>query len=81
MRLTIPDEIVQTSRMSIEELITEIALMLFQKEKITLGQASQFANMSQFQFQHILASRQIPIHYDENELKNDLKTLKELRRL
>lgn len=55
--------------------------MLFQKDKLTLGQASQLADMNQFQFQHLLASRQIPIHYDENDFEDDIKTLKEFRRL
>jgi predicted HTH domain antitoxin len=80
MSLTILDEIIQTTRMAIKELIAEIAIMLFQKDKLTLGQATRLADMSQFQFQHPLSSRQIPIHYDEHEFKNDLKILKEMGR-
>ena len=57
MSLTIPDEILKSTRMSIPELTREIAIMLFQKDKLTLGQASQLADMNQFQFQHLLASR------------------------
>lgn len=41
----------------------EIAVMLFQNYKLTLGQASKLADMSQYQFQHLLASGKIPIHY------------------
>jgi len=63
--------------MSEAELLTEIAIMLFQKEKLTLGQASQFARMSQLQFQISLASRQISLHYDINELREDVKSLEE----
>jgi len=37
--------------------------------------------MSQLQFQHLLASRQIPIHYDIAEFEADLKTLRETGRL
>jgi len=81
MSLTIPDEIVKSTRMSISELTQEIAVMLFQKEKLTLGQASRLAGMSQFQFQHVLASRQIPVHYDVDDLNDDLTTLKELEKL
>jgi len=81
MSLTIPDEIIKSTRMSIQELTQEIAIMLFQKEKITLGQASRLADMNQLQFQHLLASREIPVHYNENDLKQDIKTLKKLRRL
>ena len=81
MRLIIPDEILQATKMSVDELKQEIAILLFQREKLTLGQASRLAGMSQIQFQHLLASRQIPIHYDVAEFDEDLKTLQELGRL
>lgn len=55
--------------------MTEIAVMLFQIEKFTLGQASSFAKMNQLQFQRLLASRQIPLHYDIIELREDVKSL------
>ena len=67
--------------MTDEKLRTEIAVSLFGKEKLTLGQASCLARMNQLQFQHLLASRRIPIHYDEVEFEEDLKTLRELNHL
>jgi predicted HTH domain antitoxin len=81
MSLTIPDEIIKSTRMSTVEIIQELAIVLFQKEKLTLGQASSLAKMNQLQFQHLLASRQIPIHYSKNDFEQDIETLKELRRL
>ena len=81
MSLVIPDEILHTARMSAAELAQEIAILLYQKEKLTLGQASHFAQLSQLQFQHLLVSRQIPVHYDIAEFEADLKTLRELGRL
>lgn len=79
--LTIPEELLQVTGMSEEEFRQEIAILFFQKEKLTLGQAARLAGMSQLQFQHLLASRKIPIHYDVAEFEGDLKTLKELGRL
>jgi len=61
--------------MSASELMQELAVVLFQKEKLTLAQASQLAGMSRLQFQHLLASRSIPIHYDVAEFEADLNTL------
>jgi predicted HTH domain antitoxin len=78
MSLIIPDDILQATRMSEEELRQEIAVLLFQREKLTLGQASRLAGMSRFQFQHLLASRQIPVHYGVAELEEDLETLRGL---
>ncbi len=81
MSLTISDTLLQSARMSEAELRQEIAIMLFQREKLTLAQASQFAPMSRLQFQHVLASRQIPVHYDVAEFEEDLHTLQRLGRL
>lgn len=78
MAVTIPDDIFQATRMTEDELRQEIAVLLFQREKLTLGQGSRLAGMSQLQFQHLLASRKIPRHYDLPEFEEDIKTLKEL---
>jgi predicted HTH domain antitoxin len=75
MSLVISDEVLQTVQMSEAELLQEIAVMLFQQERFTLGQASRFALMNQLQFQRLLASRQIPLHYDIAELREDVKNL------
>jgi predicted HTH domain antitoxin len=75
MGVIIPDEILQATRMTADELRQEIAVLLFQKDKLTLGQASRLAGMTRLQFQHLLASRQIPVHYDVAEFEEDLKTL------
>ena len=81
MSLIIPDDILQAARMSEQELRREIAVLLFQQEKLTLAQASRLAGMNRLQFQHLLASRLIPVHYDVAELEEDLKILKELGQL
>lgn len=65
----------------VAELMQEIAILLFQKEKLSLAQASRLAGMSQLQFQHLLASRQIPVHYDIAELEADLQTLRDMGRI
>lgn len=81
MSVIISDEILRTIHMTAGELMQEIAILLYQKEKLTLGRASQLTGMSQLQFQFLLASRQIPIHYDVAEFETDLKTLQEMGRL
>lgn len=80
MSLVIPDEVLLASRLSAQELLAEIAVMLFQREKLSLGQASRLAAMGHLEFQHLLASRQIPIHYDVADFVEDLETLHELGR-
>ena len=75
MSLVIPDEFLQTAHISETDLKLEIAILLFQQEKITLGTASQFAGINQLEFQRILGSRKIPIHYGVEDFQQDLITL------
>jgi len=81
MSLVIPDDVLRAAKMSAVELRQEIALLLFQQDKLTLGQASAFAEMSQLEFQRLLASRRTPVHYDVREFMDDLETLRKLGHL
>ena len=63
------------------ELKLELALTLFQQEKLSFGKARELAGMSILQFQRELGRRNIPPHYDVREFEQDLATLKELRLL
>lgn len=79
MSIVIPDEVIQATRLTTTELMQELALALFQREKLRLGQASRLAGMSQWQFQQLLGSRDIPIHYGVADFEADLRTLEEMR--
>ena len=81
MSVVISDEVLQSAHLSGAELLQELALMLYERGRLTLGQASQLAAVSQLQFQHLLASRHIPLHYDVREFEADLKTLRETGQL
>jgi predicted HTH domain antitoxin len=78
MSLLISDELVQASGLSETELLQELVLMLFQREKITLGSASRFLGITQLGFQALLAEKNLCIHYDVDELHEDVKNLQEL---
>jgi len=80
MSIVIPDEILQSTRLTAAEIMQELALALFQREKLTLGHASRLAGMSQWQFQQLLGSRNISIHYGVTDFEDDLRTLEGLRR-
>jgi predicted HTH domain antitoxin len=80
MPLTIPDEVLAAAHMTELDLKRELALTLFQQERLTLGRASGLAGMSQREFQLLLADRHIPIHYGVEEFKQDLETLRQMGR-
>ncbi len=79
MSIVIPDEIPQSTRLTPAEIMQELALALFQREKLTLGQASRLAGVSQWQFQQLLGCRNILIHYGVTDFEADLRTLDALR--
>jgi predicted HTH domain antitoxin len=79
--MRIPDELLHTAHMSEGEMLQEIAVLLYVKEKITLAQASRLAEMDRLQFQHLLASRDIPVTFGVSDFEQDLNTLRSLGRL
>ncbi len=80
MLITIPDEVLAAAHISGAELKQELALTLFQQERLTLAQASRLAEIDQLAFQSLLAERKIPIHYGITEFREDLQTLRETDR-
>lgn len=70
-----PDCLV-AAHISEPELRQELALTLFQQERLTLAQASRLAEMTQLAFQALLADRHIPIHYGVEEFREDVRTLR-----
>lgn len=78
MSVIISDEFLHTAKITAPEIKQEIAIFLFQKEKLTLVQAAKFAEMNRLDFQHILASRQIAIHYNQDDFEQDMKTIEDL---
>ena len=75
MQITIdlPGEV----QVSENDLRTEVAIAFFQQERITLGTASQIAGLHQLEFQRLIASRGISIHYDIEQLEQDLSSLRQ----
>lgn len=75
MSIIISDEILYATHMTEVKFLQEVAILLYQKEKLSLGKASRLAQMSRVQFQLLLASRQIPLNYDIEDFEADLATL------
>ena len=56
----------------------ELALRLYQKGIISMGQARRLAGLSKWDFLELLAKEKIPLSYDVEEVEKDLKTVEEL---
>ncbi len=79
--IEIPREILNITHMTPEELKRELAVYLFQQGKLSFGKAREMTDMSAWDFQFMLGSRNISVHYDVEDYEEDRETLKELGRL
>ncbi|MFQ4138370.1 UPF0175 family protein [Nodosilinea sp. PGN35] len=74
--LDIPDEVAQCPTFSRADWLREMAISLFEQERVTLGIASQIAGIHLMEFQKILGSRGVCVHYDVEAFTNDIENLR-----
>ena len=79
--IEIPREVMQATRMTPDEIRRELAVHFFERGLLSFGKARELAGMTVWTFGQLLASREIPIHYDVAEYEEDRATLKRLGRL
>jgi predicted HTH domain antitoxin len=75
MQITIdlPDNLALTE----SDLHREVAIALFQQNHISLGRASKIAGIYIMDFQKLLADRGICVHYDVEDLEQDVQHLRD----
>ena len=59
----------------------ELALRLYEKGIVTLGQARRIVRPSKWDFLELLAREGIPIHYGEEELREDLQIIRRFMKM
>jgi predicted HTH domain antitoxin len=79
--INIPQEILDSARITVPEVKQELALQLYAQGRLSIGKARELAEMSLWQFRHLLAARQIPVHYDVADIEDEIATLQKLERL
>lgn len=75
MALVIKDRELKEIRLSADELRLEIAILMYQQQRLSLVKASKFAQINRILFQKELGKREIAVNYDIEELDQDLTTL------
>jgi predicted HTH domain antitoxin len=78
MAIVISDQIIQQTNLSEAEFRIRLALLLFEKNILSFGQARRFSGLNVLAFQELLVKYKIPMHYDWEDYQNDLKTLESL---
>ncbi len=71
-RIEIPEDVLDSSRMTPAQMKLELALALYAQRRLSVGKAREFAGLSLWEFRQLSASRGIPVHYDETDLDEDI---------
>ena len=79
--LEISQDILDSARLTINDLKLEIAISLYAQGRLSVGKARELAGMSLWEFRQLLASRRISPHYTVDDFEEDLTTLRELGRI
>lgn len=79
--LEVPQDILDTARLTVDDLKVEMAVYLYAQGRLSIGKARELAEMSLWEFRQLLASRHILPHYDVADLDEDAATLREMGRL
>lgn len=77
--LNLDDEMISKIGLSQEELKIELAIALYKRKKLSMGQASKLADLSLIDFQFELGNRNETVNYDLEAFKADLETLNKLK--
>lgn len=74
--LDLPNNIHEALNVSPEEaekrLRLELAVSLYAQKVLSQGKAAELAGLDWFAFNEVLAQRDIPMHYGQKELEEDL---------
>lgn len=71
-RIDIPRDILDSARVSPDQLKQELAINLYAQRRLSIGQARELAGMSLWRFWQLLVLRERPAHDDEADLFEDL---------
>ncbi len=77
--LRVPEQILSSANISAEQLLIEVAVYLYDSERLSLGQARALVQMDVISFQKELAKRDINIKIDIEDFEDDLISLDQFR--
>ncbi len=66
--IEIPIDVLDSARLSVQEVKQELALTLYAQRRLSIGKARELADLSLWEFRQLLGSRHIAPHYDESDL-------------
>jgi len=76
--LEISQDILDSARMTVDQVRIELAAHLYAQGRISLGKAHDLAVLSLWEFRQLLGLRHIAPHFAAEDLRQDLQTLRHL---
>lgn len=76
--LEIPQDVLDSARMTAEQLLVELAVHLYDQGRLSIGKAHELAGLSLWEFRQLLGFRHVAPHFDVEDLEQDLETLRRL---
>jgi predicted HTH domain antitoxin len=81
-KLKLPHELITICKVRENELEAflkrAIAIELFREGLVSIGKASEIAEVSRNEMMDLLGERRIPLHYTVEDLEEDIKTLRRI---
>jgi predicted HTH domain antitoxin len=78
MVLDVPNDLIAIPAYSEQEFKIDVAVMLYQRQVLTLARAARWVGVSRLQFQKVLSAREIPINFSIADLETDLRTIQSM---
>jgi predicted HTH domain antitoxin len=76
--LEIPQDVLDSARLTVDQVRIELAAHLYAQGRLSLGKAHDLAGLSLWEFRQLLGLRHIAPHFDAEDLSQDLETLRHL---
>ena len=73
LTLTLPRDVLESARLSVEEAKQELAVSLYARGRLSVGKARELAGMSLWAFRQLLAARGVSPHYGVSDLEEDVE--------
>lgn len=76
--LEIPQDVLDSARLTVDELLVEVAVHLYEQGRLSIGKAHELAGLSLWEFRQLFGFRHIAPHFEAEDLEQDLETLRRL---
>jgi predicted HTH domain antitoxin len=78
--LEIPQDVLDSARLTVDQLRVELAVHLYEQGRLSAGKAHELAGLSLWEFRQLLGFRHIAPHFTAEDLEQELESLRHLGR-